>query len=184
MCALGCRLLKSLECSSADDYRSANNASVMLKAQIHPQEQVTTFSIISCLTQCPPLPSFPLLLNRLLPSFPVKDNGTAERGSPCNHRFLAALYIKPTPALQRKLACLFPSPHALHALPYRDGRHNSHLLISGSTLPRGAVNCTPDLVSTVMPQWRERGASVLTSDLLYLPPVHWLSVILRGKRIR
>lgn len=121
MCALGCRLLKSLECSSADDYRSANNASVMLKAQIHPQEQVTTFSIISCLTQCPPLPSFPLLLNRLLPSFPVKDNGTAERGSPCNHRFLAALYIKPTPALQRKLACLFPSPHALHALPYRDG---------------------------------------------------------------
>lgn len=48
MCALGCKLLKSLECSSADDYGSANNASVMLKAQIPPQEQLTPFSIISC----------------------------------------------------------------------------------------------------------------------------------------
>lgn len=71
MCALGCRLLKSLECSSADDYRSANNASVMLGAQMPPQEQVTSFSIISCLAlfySVPPFPSFLLLLHRLLSS--------------------------------------------------------------------------------------------------------------------
>lgn len=80
MCALGCRLLKSLECSSADDYRSANNASVMLKAQILPQEQVTTFYIISCLA--PHLLSVPLsLLSRYcsIVSFPLSQLRTMEQ---------------------------------------------------------------------------------------------------------
>lgn len=59
MCALGCRLLKSLECSSADDYMSANNAPVMLKAQIPPREQLGTFSIISCSFPLSPFHLFP-----------------------------------------------------------------------------------------------------------------------------
>lgn len=89
MCALGCRLLKSLECSSADDYRSANNASVMLKAQTPPQEQVTTFSIISCPA---PFYSVPLsLLSRYcsMVSFPLSQLRTMEQLREAAHAITA-----------------------------------------------------------------------------------------------